>query len=97
VRLRQEPVHAAEGGGQRLQRPRGCEEASQGTRANTACSRLVAQLTRRAAAQAAKAASGGKGERPRDKLRAEAIERARKFDEDRGRGGGEKKKGGWPF
>ena len=44
--------------------------------------------------QAAKAASG-KGERPRDKLRAEASERARKFDEERGRGGDTGKKKGW--
>ena len=48
-------------------------------------------------------ASAKPTERPRDRLRAEAIERARKFDEAKGRGGasggatGEKKKGGWPF
>ena len=45
-------------------------------------------------AQVAKASSG-KGERPRDKLRNEAIERARKFDEERGRGGDATKKKGW--
>jgi hypothetical protein len=56
-------------------------------------SSLAHFLTNRAH-QAAKAASG-KGERPRDKLRAEAIERARKFDEERGRGGDAPKKKGW--
>ena len=46
-------------------------------------------------AKAAKAATGKGGERPRDKLRNEAIERARKFDEERGRGGDSGKKKGW--
>ena len=48
-----------------------------------------------AAKKAAKAAksSSPTSERPRDKLRAQAIEMARKMDEERGRGGDKKK--GW--
>ena len=52
---------------------------------------------RRAAAPqeaTAKASSSG-GERPRDKLKREAMERAAKFDADRGRGGEKEKKKGW--
>ena len=48
-----------------------------------------------AAAQAAKASASGGGERPRDKLKREAMERAAKFDADRGRGGDKEKKKGW--
>ena len=48
------------------------------------------------AAKAAKAsASSSGGERPRDKLKREAMERAAKFDADRGRGGDKDKKKGW--
>ena len=47
------------------------------------------------AAKAAKAASSSGGERPRDKLKREAMERAAKFDADRGRGGDKEKKKGW--
>ena len=49
-----------------------------------------------AAPQEAKAkASSSGGERPRDKLKREAMERAAKFDADRGRGGEKEKKKGW--
>jgi hypothetical protein len=41
----------------------------------------------------AKAATKGSGERPRDKLRAQAIEAGRKMDEEKGRGPTGKK--GW--
>ena len=96
VRLRPEPVQATGGGGLRLQGPHGGQEAGQGAPLPQKAWRRDARLTRlppRPSRQAAKAATSKGGERPRDKLTREAIERARGIDEARGRGGDKKK--GW--